>query len=139
MTCCRTDSHSAAYHVVTMLHGEYRFPVQSTHSDRYCISCVDPLLQYRCLPNRRLSCTIDVVVSAIRATVAATTLTRPIRCLEVATPIAPPLFRPRLRALTWRSHGHSVATGCLYCDVVSARQCSYPVSALSGRDDVTAR
>ena len=49
--------------------------------------------------------------------------------LEVATPTAPPLSGRGYHALTWRSHGHSVAA---YCDVVSARQCSYPVSALSG-------
>jgi len=49
--------------------------------------------------------------------------------LEVATPTPRPLSGRGYHALTRRSQ----VTACLpTCDVVSARQCSYPVSALSG-------
>jgi len=52
--------------------------------------------------------------------------------LEVATPTPRPFSDRGCHALTWRSHGHSVV-GCMpTCDVISARQWSYPVSALSG-------
>jgi len=48
--------------------------------------------------------------------------------LEVATHSPRPLSGRGYHALTWQSHGHNLAA----YDVVSARQCSHPVSALSG-------
>ena len=79
--------------------------------------------------------------------VTATPVTFQFQDLEVATPYAPPFQA----AATMLLAGEVTATAWLpTCDVVSARQCSYPVSALSckctyrvralsGGDDVTAR
>jgi len=56
--------------------------------------------------------------------------------LEVATPT----HAPFQAAATMLLPGEVTATACLpTCDVVSARQCSYRVRALSGGDDVTGR